>query len=235
MKKGFQFKQFHISQDRTAMKVSEIACLFGAFLPLRGNEKAILDIGAGTGVLALMLAQRSKATITAIEIDPEAAKQAEENVMKSPFAERVHVEEADWLTWLPSGQFDVIICNPPFFEHQLPSTNAKKNLAWHSSHLTVLQLITKAANFLTPNGQISLLLPYQRLNEAETIGKQLGLNTVFKYTLQHAHDHPIKWLLLGFSNQENTSCHERRLVIRQSDRHYTQTVFKRLQSFYKSL
>jgi tRNA1Val (adenine37-N6)-methyltransferase len=235
MKKGFQFKQFYISQDRAAMKVSETACLLGAFMPLTGKEQAILDIGAGTGVLALMIAQRSNAPITAIEIDPDATKQAHENVMNSVFSKQINVQEADLLSWMPPRKFDAIVCNPPFFENQLPSANAKKKMAWHSSHLTLLQLITKAADCLSSQGQIGLLLPYQRMHEVENIGIQLGLSVAYRYTLQHAEDHPIKWVIIGLSKSSNKVCHEQRLVIRQADRHYTKVVFKRLQPFYKSL
>jgi tRNA1Val (adenine37-N6)-methyltransferase len=235
MKKGFQFKQFYISQDRAAMKVSETACLLGVFMPLNGKEQAILDIGAGTGVLSLMLAQRSLAPITAIEIDPDATQQARENVINSSFSNRIDVQEADLISWMPTRQFDAIVCNPPFFENQLASANPKKKIAWHSSRLTLLQLITKANECLTPQGQIGLLLPYQRMNEIEHIGTQLGLSVAYRYTLQHAEDHPIKYVIIGLSKSANKLCHEQRLVIRQADRHYTKVVFKRLQPFYKSL
>lgn len=235
MNKGFEFKQFYILQNEVAMKVSETACLFGAFMPLTGREQAILDIGTGTGVLALMLAQRSNSPITAIEIDAEASKQAHDNVMNSVFSNRIDVQKADLRSWIPPRQFDAIVCNPPFFENQLPSANAKKKMAWHSSHLTLLQLITKAADSLSSQGQIGLLIPYQRMQEVENIGVQLDLSVAYRYTLQHAENHPIKWVIIGLSNSSSKVCHEQRLVIRQEDRHYTKVVFKRLQPFYKSL
>jgi tRNA1(Val) A37 N6-methylase TrmN6 len=101
--------------------------------------------------------------------------------------------------------------------------------------LTLLQLLTKAKACLTPIGQIGLLLPYQRMHEVEQIGEQLGLCVAYRYTLQHAEDHPIKYVIIGLSRLANKLCHEQRLVIRQADRHYTKVVFKRLQPFYKSL
>lgn len=235
MNKGFQFKQFYISQSRCAMKVSETACLFGAFVPLTGKEQTILDIGTGTGLLSFMLAQRSSATICAIELDPQAVEQAQCNVQQSKFANQIQVIEADIVDWAPPYCFDLIICNPPFFEQQLPSENEQKQMAWHSSHLSLFQLISLSKKALSANGVLALLLPIQRMNEAEELGASVGLKSTFKYTLQHSENHAVKHVILGLSNKKETVIHERRLVIRETAKQYSQVVFNQLQPFYSSL
>lgn len=235
MGKGFQFKQFYISQDRCAMKVSETACVFGAFTPLTGKEKHILDVGTGTGVLAMMLAQRSAANINALDIDEEAVEEARQNVSSSQFHNRISIEKADFLSWDTQLHFDLIICNPPFFENQLVSDNEKKRIAWHSSHLTIKWLISKATKCLSPQGRIALLLPEQRVEETILIGRNLLLTPYFRYSLQHNEKHKVKYSLLGLTSEVAYPLHERKLVLRNSFKQYTDIVYQHLQPFYASL
>ena len=235
MGKGFQFKQFYISQDRCAMKVSETACVFGAFTPLTGKEKDILDIGTGTGLLALMLAQRSSASIKALDIDEDAVEEARQNITSTRFSSRISVEKADFLTWQPQHDFDLIICNPPFFENQLASDNEKKRIAWHSSHLTLQSLIHKASICLSPQGRLALLLPEQRVEETISIGQNLLLSPYFRYSLQHNEKHKVKYSLLGLTPEVAYPLHERKLVLRNSFKQYTDIVYQHLQPYYASL
>lgn len=235
MGKGFQFKQFYISQDRCAMKVSETACVFGAFTPLTGKEKFILDVGTGTGLLALMLAQRSSASIKALDIDEDAVEEARQNITSTQFSNRISVERADFLTWPPQHNFDLVICNPPFFENQLASENEKKRIAWHSSHLTLKSLIRKATECLSPQGRIALLLPEQRVDETISIGRNLSLSPYFRYSLQHNEKHKVKYNILGLTSQVAYPLHERKLVLRNSLKQYTDIVYQQLQPFYASL
>jgi tRNA1Val (adenine37-N6)-methyltransferase len=235
MGKGFQFKQFYISQDRCAMKVSETACVFGAFTPLTGKEKYILDVGTGTGVLALMLAQRSSASIKAIDIDEDAVEEARQNINSTQFKNRISVEKGDFLSWDNQQHFDLIICNPPFFENQLASDNEKKRKAWHSSHISLKSLISKASMCLSPQGRIALLLPEQRVEETISIGRNLCLTPYFRFSLQHNKNHKVKYSLLGLTTQVACPMHERKLVLRNSIKQYTDIVYQHLQPFYASL
>lgn len=235
MGKGFQFKQFYISQDRCAMKVSETACVFGAFIPLTGREKSILDVGTGTGVLALMMAQRSKAVITAIDIDNDAIEEARHNITTSTFTHRIVVEKVDFLERNTEPKFDLIISNPPFFENQLPSINAQKRMAWHSSHLPLNALLNKAAQCLLPNGRMALLLPEQRIEETISMARKWGLFPYFSFTIQHNEHQKVKFSLLGLTLEAAIPLHERRIILRHSTNQYSETVFKQLKPFYASL
>lgn len=143
------------------MKVSTDACLLGAWAPFPENVNAILDIGAGTGLLSLMLAQRFPgATITALEIDPQAAEQARENIAGSPFADRVEVMCGDIRNYNPAALYDGIISNPPFFQNSLRGPDAARNRARHSDDtLAFPELYAAVTRLLKPDGHFALLLP----------------------------------------------------------------------------
>src|SRR6056297_3070564 len=113
----FHFKQFSVHQDRCAMKVGTDGVLLGAWAGTNIQPRKILDVGTGTGLIALMMAQRfPDATIQGLEIEPEAAEQAQENVTRSPFAERVKIEHGDFFNWDTREQYDLIVSNPPFYQ-----------------------------------------------------------------------------------------------------------------------
>ncbi|MBL7730209.1 MAG: methyltransferase, partial [Chitinophagaceae bacterium] len=134
----FKFKQFLINQDRCAMKVTTDACLFGAWVAerLRNAEGNCLDIGTGTGLLSLMLAQKAAGIFTvAVEIDADCAEQARENIEASPWKQQVVVKEADILQYTPANQYDFIISNPPFYQDDLKSPDTRKNVAHHDHGL----------------------------------------------------------------------------------------------------
>ncbi len=156
----FQFKQFTIHQDRCAMKVSTDACIQGAWTPLRQRVKRILDIGCGTGLLSLMLAQRiESAIIDAIELDEDAALQAKENVQKSPWQDRIKVIQADVRDYIFTDKYDTVICNPPFFNNSLLGDDTGRNHVRHTLSLSYKDLFEVIKNVLTPGGYASILLP----------------------------------------------------------------------------
>jgi tRNA1Val (adenine37-N6)-methyltransferase len=156
----FQFKQFRVEQDKCAMKVCTDSCLFGAYVEVR-DAKRILDIGAGTGLLSLMVAQRSGASIDAVEINPEAQLQAQENFAQSPWADRLILYPMSLQEYArASGQlYDVILSNPPFFLGSLKSENAAKNTAKHTGDLFYEDILGFAQAHLSPEGKLYLLLP----------------------------------------------------------------------------
>ncbi len=156
----FQFKKFRIDQENAAMKVCTDSCIFGAWID-PANATSILDIGAGTGLLSLMLAQRSDARIDAVEIDGSAAEQADRNVAQSPWGDRIKVyfssiqEYAEFTT----QHYDLIITNPPFYSNYLKSEKENVNVAYHSVALTMEDLLKAVKKLLNPGGRLVVLLP----------------------------------------------------------------------------
>lgn len=174
----FRFKQFTIHHDRCAMKVTTDSCLFGAWAARQmKNESTIsqaslLDIGTGTGLLSLMIAQQHNLQINALEIDAAAAAQAKENVAASPWAAQIHVHEADMLAFQPERSYDYIISNPPFYENELASAKAQRNTAHHSTMLSLRQLLLFIRLHLKEDGTFFLLLPFKREAEASILLQQ---------------------------------------------------------------
>ncbi|MES1198259.1 MAG: methyltransferase [Chitinophagaceae bacterium] len=170
----FQFKQFIIQQDRCAMKVTTDACLFGAWAAERVRSResgvgSILDIGTGTGLLSLMIVQKIKANIDAIEIDEAAFQQANENIAASVFAERINILHGDAKTFSFNKKYELIISNPPFYENELKATHSKKNIAHHNEGLLLSELLPIIKNNLAPDGIFYLLLPYKRNEEIKNL------------------------------------------------------------------
>lgn len=159
----FQLKQFRIEQGACAMKVCTDACVLGAVADLTQAHR-ILDIGTGTGLLALMAAQRNpSALIEAVELDAAAAQQAAANFAASPWPTRLtlHAQPLGQFAATQPAAFDHIICNPPFFRHSLRSPDAQRTTARHTApdSLTFGELVAFAAEFLTDSGQLTVLLP----------------------------------------------------------------------------
>lgn len=159
---GFTFKQFHINQDVCAMKVGTDGILLGPWADVK-HCKNILDMGSGTGLLALMLAQRTEENcqIQAVELDPIAAKQAQENINNSVWKNRIQLIQTDIQHFLQTTEqtFDLIVANPPYFEQGIACKNEERALARYTkqSHLNWLEW---AATRLSENGRISFVLPY---------------------------------------------------------------------------
>ncbi len=158
--KGFTFKQFHIDHSRCAMKVGTDGTLLGAWASLPDGKRRILDIGTGTGLIAIMAAQRSvQAQITAIDIDPDCVEQARENILASPWPERIKVEGCALQDFHCDTPFDVIISNPPYFIDSLLSPDAARTTARHTSSLPFEDLVAGVLRLLSADGAFSLILP----------------------------------------------------------------------------
>lgn len=160
MKKPFRFKQFEIYQDQTAMKVGTDGVLLGAWAQLQQGNR-ILDIGTGTGLIALMLAQRfNEATVDAVELDDNAYAQAKDNVLNSKFKERIQVHHSSIQDYSPTNTFDLIVSNPPFFiTNERINFDARKQ-ARQQETLTFQDLIAKTAKLLSANGSASFIIPF---------------------------------------------------------------------------
>ena len=166
----FQFKQFTIQQDKCAMKVCTDACVFGAFVaeylaPQKLNN--CLDIGTGTGLLSLMLAQKNDMSIDTVEINAEAYLQAKENIENSIYKNKISIHNQNILEFDNKEKYDFIITNPPFYEGDLMSSQQNKNQAKHNESLTLPKLLQSIIRLLKDNGEFAVLLPFHRIIEFE--------------------------------------------------------------------
>lgn len=156
----FQFKQFTVRQDHCAMKVGTDGTLLGAWAKASEGACHILDIGTGTGLIALMMAQRyPQALVTAMDIDEGAVRQAKENVSASPFADRIIVIKADVQTFEETEKYDSIVCNPPFFEDSLTCPDPQRTEARHTVTLGYRQLMESVFRLLKDDGLLSVIIP----------------------------------------------------------------------------
>lgn len=209
----FSFKQFTIQQDRTAMKVCTDACVLGAYADVTdvesiedgGSVKRILDIGTGTGLLALMVAQRTQsqsAQIDAVEVDDAAFEQAQENVAASPFAERVHVWPGRIQDFKPTDRYDRILTNPPFYTNHLRSPDSAVNRALHTDDLPFSELIEAVVRLMKPNGQWWVLLPPYEAEKLVVLARRAGLHAYKRLLVRHNAQKPIFRIITGFSFEE---------------------------------
>lgn len=191
----FRFKQFIVHQDQTAMKVCTDACLFGAWVVKNTkltSAQNILDIGTGTGLLSLMLAQHCTATIDAVEIETMAAEQANANFKASKWHNQLQIHTSSIIDFAKNNQrkYDLIITNPPFFEQQLKSTSAQRNIAMHSAHLTLFELANCINILIADTGVAAILLPWNRSKEWKEIVEKLGVYCIKETTVKQSSAHP---------------------------------------------
>ena len=171
----FSFKQFTVRHDRCAMKVGTDGVLLGAWIDLNSSRR-ILDIGTGTGLIALMLAQRcSDARIIAVDIDSAAVEQAQENIQASPWKNRVEVLQQDICTYHPHGTFDTIVSNPPYFIDSLKCPDGQRSTARHTDTLDADRLIGKVSELLSPDGSFSIILPAEQTEDLIRVAGEKGL------------------------------------------------------------
>lgn len=164
--KGFTFKQFHIDHSRCAMKVGTDGTLLGAWFSAPYEDCRILDIGTGTGLIAIMAAQRfERATICGIDIDPDCIAQARENVELTKWSERISIEHSSLQEYNPPYGFDHIVSNPPYFVDSLTSPDTRRTTARHNASLPFKELYEAVFKLLTPNGGFSLILPPAEMSQ----------------------------------------------------------------------
>src|SRR5210317_2203819 len=176
--KPFKFKQFTIHQDKCAMKVGTDGVLLGAWTPLDHQPKSILDIGAGTGIISLMLAQRSDASsIDALEIDEDAYEQCVDNFENSPWNDRLFCYHAslEEFTEEIDDKYDLIISNPPFYSEEYKSNNKERDLARFEDALPFEQLLYSVAKLLDPKGSFNVIIPFETENHFIALSKNYNL------------------------------------------------------------
>jgi tRNA1Val (adenine37-N6)-methyltransferase len=230
----FQFKKFTINQDRCAMKVGTDGVLLGAWCPIDNNPFSILDIGAGTGILSLILAQRSNAfQIDAIEIDEDAYEQCVENFESSPWGDKLFCFHAglDEFMEEPEEDYDIIISNPPFYTEDYKTENEQRDLARFSDALPFEDLVEAAHLLLSENGIFAVIIPFKEEEKFITLAKVFELYP-FKITrVKGTPTTEIKRSLLAFSKtQKQTLVDE--LTIETARHQYTEEYIDLTKDFY---
>ena len=239
----FSFKQFSIQQDKTAMKVGTDGVLLGAWTPINHNPNSILDIGAGTGLIALMLAQRTSAEqIDALEIDEDAYEQATDNFENSPWSDRLFCYHAGLDEFVeepeddPSDselaqQYDLIVCNPPFYTEDYKTDNEQRDLARFSDAMPFEELIEAADLLLSENGVFSVIIPRKEEENLIALANEFELYPIKITRVKGTPTSETKRSLLAFSrNQQN--CDSDELIIETSRHIYTKEYIALTKDFY---
>ena len=232
----FKFKQFTVWHDRCAMKIGTDGVLLGAWASQHRVDallpEQILDVGTGTGVIALMLAQRfPKATIRGIELDSDAAKQATENVVASPWSNRISICNSALQVFQPDAPYDLIVSNPPFFIKSLKSGNSARDRARHTDTLPPEALLKFASTYLTPNGKLAVIYPTEEGNIFKKLAHEHGMHLVRQCAVLPTPAKPVKRLLLEFSPTASALIEET-LTIELSRHSYSEAYQKLTQDFY---
>ena len=236
----FQFKQFQIKQERTAMKVGTDGVLLGAWVPLINNPFNILDIGSGTGLISLMLAQRSSAEqIDAIEIDEDAYEECVENFEASPWGDRVFCYHADLEEYTDElfeeeEEYDLIVSNPPFYSENYSSGDQKRDQARFQEALPFDMLIESAQALLSENGIFAVIIPYKEEQNFIQLCQSVNLFPL-KITRVKGNQHTeIKRSLLAFTRiQQQPIINE--LVIEIERHNYTSDYIELTKDFYLNM
>lgn len=234
MEDTFSFKKFKIDQDRCAMKIGTDGVLLGAWTTIAHSPASILDIGSGTGVIALMLAQRSTAkVIDAIEIDSDAYEQSVENFEMSPWGDRLYCYHAglDEFVEEVDDQYELIVCNPPFYTESVASGNLARDQARQSDFLPFHELVEGVSKLLTQDGFFTTIIPFKEKDTFIALAATVGLFPNACLSVKGNPTAAIKRVLLSFS-KSNKSYKEDELVI-ETDRHsYTADYVKLTKDFY---
>jgi tRNA1Val (adenine37-N6)-methyltransferase len=229
---NFNFKQFDINQERAVFKVGTDGVLLGACADTSG-AKRILDIGSGTGLIAIMLAQKSEVEIVAIEPDHDSYLEAVQNVRNCRWSGRIKVVQTDLQSYDPSDtRFDLIVTNPPYFNESLRSPDPRKSAARHNDTLTSDELLKGVSRLLEETGRFQLIMPYVEGNVLIAEAQQYGFycNSILK--IKPLPTSEIRRLILTFSRQQLKHS-ERFLTIEQGRRHeFTEEYINLTKDFY---
>jgi tRNA1Val (adenine37-N6)-methyltransferase len=215
------------------MKVCTDACIFGAWFANKNlSADRILDIGSGTGLLMLMLAQMQKSIIEGIEIDSNCFQQLQENVSQSKWSERLVVRQGDIKTFRSELAYDFIISNPPFHENSLNSPSVESNLARHSAELNLDELIISIDQHLSSTGSFAVLLPYYRSEYFESIALKEKFHLTEKVSIRQSPNHKYFRSILHYSRTPQHQPSISELTIQNESREYTNEFVELLKDYY---
>ncbi|MFM9988970.1 tRNA1(Val) (adenine(37)-N6)-methyltransferase [Flavobacterium sp.] len=231
----FTFKQFSVQQDKTAMKVGTDGVLLGAWTPIDHNPNSILDIGTGTGLIALMLSQRSSAEqIDALEIDESAYEQATDNFENSNWSDCLFCYHAglDEFIEEPEDEYDLIVCNPPFYTEDYKTENEQRDLARFSDAMPFEELIEAADLLLSESGIFSVIIPYKEEEKFVTLANEFELYPIKITRVKGTPTSETKRSLLAFSRNKQVDFSIDELVIETARHNYTKEYINLTKDFY---
>lgn len=230
--KPFRFKQFDIYQDQTAMKVGTDGVLLGAWANLETGIN-ILDVGTGTGLISLMLAQRfEKAIINAVEIDLEAYKQAQGNFKQSKFSSRISIDYTSFQQFSSAIKYDLIVSNPPFFVSNDRVESDARKIARQQETLTFSNLLTCTSNLLNKNGLACFIIPFELESNFLAIAKE---NDLYPRKIVHVkgnQEAQVKRSLIELSFDQDYKLQKDQLVIEVARHQYTADYINLTKDFY---
>lgn len=228
---SFTFKQFTVCQDKCAMKVGTDGVLLGAWAPV-GQAARILDVGTGTGLIALQMAQRnSLARVTAVEIDADAAAQARQNVAGSPWEERIEVVCADFEAFCSDKPYDLIVSNPPYFVDALRCPDGQRSQARHAGSLNYVSLFRHAAGLLSREGRVSVIVPSEVAGQVEDAAWTHGFYPEHRTRVYTKEGKPSRRTLMTFGRRLYP-LREDALYISAPDGSYTEAYKALTRDFY---
>ena len=228
----FKFKQFTIVQDGCAMKVGTDGCLLGGWFNCAGSRN-VLDIGCGSGLIAIMAAQRCNAQITGIEIDRNASLQARENVAASPWAGRIEIINSDFLEYEnDEKRFDTIVCNPPYFVNSLKCDKSSRTLARHSDSLNCNDFFAKCAEVSTADSTVSIIIPCDIAEEWQSAAEKNGFNASRITYIKTTPKKDPKRVLMEFARNGAEKAVENTLVFENGRGEYSEETKEILRDFY---
>lgn len=231
----FQFKQFSVNQDQTAMKIGTDGVLLGAWTPIENNPKSVLDIGTGTGIIALMLAQRSDAEqIDALEIDESAYEQSVENFENSPWGDRLFCFHAglDEFVDDPEDEYDLIVSNPPFYSEEYRSENEQRDLARFQGAMPFEELVEAADLLLSEIGIFSVIIPFNEEDRFIELCAEVELFPIKVTRVKGSPNTKIIRSLLAFKRYELAVLTADELVIEIRRHEYTPEYISLTKDFY---
>lgn len=227
----FTFKEFSLAHGNPGLKISTEACILGAWAHKFAHGE-ILDIGTGCGLMACMLAQSNlDANIDAIEIHPEVASLAWENIKNSPFKNQIQVINSDIRSLSTNNRYDFIISNPPFFSNHLPATLKDKQIAIHDDELNFADLIIAIKNLLKPGGKFAVIYPKEVMDKFENASEKNGLFVhQFLYIFSNPKSKLLRVICLGSTNKEKIAIEN--LYIKDENNEYTEAFKLLLNPYY---
>jgi len=240
----FRFKRFTVWQDQCGMKITTDACLFGGVVAeqVKNNPpRRVLDIGTGTGVLSMMMAQTTEAIIDAVELDRAAWMQASANFSQSAWNDRLNAHFGPIQSFKATNfedmgeRYDLIICNPPFFKNHLRGEEESRNRALHNNDLPLEDVLEGLQKFITPTGLAYVLLPYHEMINFSGMMEEAGFHEVLEMPLFTQPGKPVFRTIKAFSPSSAGVKHKENVVIKDPDQVYTWRFSSLMKDFYMNM